>query len=374
MGKLTKIKYWCWVLSVIFWGWHCAGDQHNALDQAARTPLSPEPPTAATFSYLLYDNDFNAVPMDASPKRYVTTPLDSVQVGLVYALDKEQAFSPGLHAQLPNITVPTWYHISLKVLQYSDDVEPALQRGFVVVSIERGDSIVEYQPYSIDKWLSRYQRHVVDKWEQLEFWHRLPAVMAGDQIKIYLWNPEGGLLYLDDLKVEVWQVLPPYEQTHQKSHRLAELNYEGDGWGPQKTQEQAYRGIGSALLYKGVGGVPYGSGYEQPLSAANIAAGDLIQIQFAALKQHGLRQADRTALMVCALNRNGESMDWKGWVIDPRLWRAGQQTVNEWHQLTWWIEVPDDWRPNDVLQIYPWNDTEQRVFLDDLTIYVWKPQ
>lgn len=374
MGKLVRMRQLGWVWCLAFLSWHCGSDQPSALNQAARQPLSPEVPAGVTFGYLLYDNDFNAVPMDVPSKRYVTSSLDSLQVGLVYALDQGQEFSPGLHAQLSNTTVPTWYHISLKALQYSDDVEPALQRGFLIVSIERGDSMIQYEAYSIDKWLERYQRHVVDKWERLEWWHRLPETLAGDQIKVYVWNPEGGILHLDDLRVEVWQELPPYKETHQKSHLLAEFNYEGEGWGPQQTQERAYRGISAALLYKGEGGVPYGSSYEQPLSAANIAPGDVLQIELAALKQHGLRQADRAAQMVCALKRNNATIDWRGWVIDPRLWRDGRQTVNEWHTLTWWIKVPEDWQPNDVVQIYPWNDTQHRLFVDDLTIHVWKPK
>lgn len=373
MGKFVKMKQLVGAVCLALLMWQCGSDHHMALDQAAREPLSPEVPTGVNFGYLLYDNDFNAVPTDVRPTRYVTTHLDSLGVGLVYALDKEQAFSPGLHAQLPNVKVPTWYHISLKALQYSEDVAPALQRGFLVVSVERGDSIVEYQPYSIDQWLDRYQRHIVDKWERLEWWHPLPDAVAGDQIKVYVWNPEGGVLHLDDLRVEVWQELPDYEQTHQKSHLLAEFNYEGEGWGPQQTQEQAYRGISAALLYNNAGvGVPYGSSYEQSLSVANVAPGDLIQVELAALKQHGLRQADRAAQMVCELKRNGDLVHWEGWFIDPRLWREGQQTVNEWHRLTWWIEVPENWRPTDVLQIYPWNDTQQRMFVDDLTIHVWK--
>ncbi len=372
MGRSTGIKWVCGMFCWAFLGWQCGGDHPSALDQAARVPLSPKPPAAAVFSYLLYDNDFNAVPIDANPQNYVTTALDSAQVGLVYALDKAQEFSPGLHAQLSAVSVPTWYHISLKALQYSDDVEPALRRGFLVVSIARGDSTIEYQPYSIDEWLDRYQRHVIDKWEQLEWWHPLPAVADGDQIKVYVWNPEGGILQLDDFRVEVWQQPPAYAQDYAQSHVLAEFNYEGEGWGPQKTQERAYRGMGAALLYTGQNGVPYGSSYDQPLSAANIAPGDLLRVQLVALKQYGLRQADQAARMVCALNRNGKAVFWKGWAIDPRLWRDGRQTFNEWHPLTWWIEVPADWRPNDILQIYPWNNTPQRIFLDDLTIQVWK--
>ena len=362
------------LLGLALLNWRCGGDASTALDRAARTALAPTPPKGMVFDYLLYDNDFNAVPTDAQPEYYVASVLDSPKVGLVYRLSREQAFAPGLYAQLDLTPEQVYYRIELEVLQYAKDVMPALQRGFVVVSLTRKDSTIVYQPYSIDEWMATYQRHLVDKWETLTLWHPLEAAQAGDQLKIYVWNPEGGLLYLNNLKIEVWRPKPRYDQTHQKSHVLTELSYEGANWGPEQTQEQAYRGIGAALLYNGNGGTAFGRGYQGTLEAANIGAQDVLQIEVVGLKQHGVRQAERAARLVCAMERNGQALDWKGWAIDWRLYRDGAQTYNEWHPLTWWVPLPEGVKPSDVLQVYPWNNTEQRIFLDDLRVTVWKPK
>lgn len=372
MKNWATLGYCVLLMLVLGVGWRCAGDGSSGLDQAARQPGQPETPEAAVFDYLLYDNDFNAVPIDADPKRYVTTELDSAQVGLVYELTAEREFSPGVHARIATTNDQGWYRIEFKALQRAKDVKPALQRGFVIISIQRGDSTIQYQSYSIDEWLKQYRRHLIDKWETLTMWHPVPAVQPNDELKIYLWNPEGGTLHVDDLRVEVWRQAPAYAQTHTKSHVLTELTYEGEGWGPQHTKERAYRGLGAALLFNGDGGTAYGSGYEATLEAAKVAAGDALQIEVVALKQHGVRQADQAARLVCSVERNGQVVFWKGWAIDPRLWKDGRQTLNEWHSLTWWVELPADIRSGDQLRIYPWNDTKQRIFLDDLKATVWK--
>lgn len=374
---MDKVRtYWfegyllCWTM-VFCLG--CQSGEHGGLERAARMPLTPEVPAGAAFDYLLYDNDFNAVPVDADPERYVLSVLDSPAVGMVYHLTKTQEFSPGVEARIGGVWGKAWYRISLRALQNAEDIAPALQRGFVVVSLERGDSIIEYQPYSIDEWLQQYQRHVVDKWEELTIWHPVPDAQVGDLLKVYVWNPEGGDLYIDDFRVERWRPAPTYEQTYQKNKVLLSQSYEGEGWGPQHNQEQAYRGIGAAMLTSRAGGVAYGSGYQATLAEAGIHAGMMLKVQFAALKQHGVRQADQAARMVLVLERNSTSIHWQGWAIDPRIWKEGEQTVNEWTVLTWWVPIPADARSTDVLKIYPWNNTEHRIFIDDLEMEVWAP-
>ncbi|MBK7871899.1 MAG: hypothetical protein IPJ74_15080 [Saprospiraceae bacterium] len=43
-------------------------------------------------------------------------------------------------------------------------------------------------------------------WEQVYFWSKIPADMQSNQVlKVYVWNGSSNQIFLDDLRVELWE-------------------------------------------------------------------------------------------------------------------------------------------------------------------------
>lgn len=333
----------------------------------------PLPAPNLKFDYLLYDNKYNAVPVDEDPTYYTNKVLDSALVGLAYQLTNEQAFAPGLFAVVAPDKNPTWYHLSLKVLKESKDmVAPLSARGTVVFSWEREGTMAHYFTYPIKDLLKEQNRHMVDKWETIEVWHQVPsAIQEGDLLKIYVWNPKGGTIYVDDMMVTAWsQQTPPVDLSNKKMRLLVEQGYEHEVPSSDITNQYAHRGTYSNVIGSLENYNPYGKTYETSLQDAQLEGGDVLHISFAALKQDQLHRSDHAALMVCSVERDGKSIYWQGKGINSRLWEHGKQLIKEWKKLEWWQVLPADVRPTDVLKIYAWNTRGVLVFIDDLSVEV----
>lgn len=337
----------------------------------------PLPAPNLKFDYLLYDNNYNAVPMDEDPIYYTNEVLDSALVGMAYQLTNERAFAPGLFAVVNPDKSPTWYHLSLKVLKQSTDmVAPLSARGVVVFSWERGGNMAHYFTYPVKDLLKEQNKQMVDKWERIETWQKVPSdVQEGDLLKIYVWNPEGGTIYVDDMTVTAWsQQVPPVDLSNKKMRLLVEQGYEHEAPSGEITNQYAHRGTYSNVVGNLENYNAYGRTYETSLQDAQLEGGDVLHISFAALKQDQLHRSDHAALMVCSVEREGKSIYWQGKGINSRLWENGEQLIKKWKELDWWQVLPEDVRPTDVLKIYAWNTRGVLVFIDDLSVEVVENQ
>lgn len=369
---LLLSSFFCWV-------WMACTTPSEELGKGnTRTAKTlPKPDPALEFDYLLYDNDYNGVPIDEDPTHYTNKVLDSIQVGLVYQLTNERAFAPGLYATVSPAKSPTWYHLTLRVLKLSKDVrKPLSAKGMIVFSWDRKDSTIHYSTYAINDLLKQQNRQMIDKWETVETWHQVPSdIQEGDLLKIYVWNPEGGTIYIDDLAVTAWSkpAAVPLAISNENTRLLVDYNYEHENPSLTITNKYAHRGVYSNVVGNLTNYSPYGKTYETTLGDQQLEAGDALRIRFAALKQDKLLRSDHVAFIVCSVERNGTNIYWKSMGINTRLWKHGQQLMQEWKVLEWWQVLPKDSRPTDVLKVYVWNNYGTLIYIDDLSIEVVKP-
>lgn len=353
--------------------WSCDAD-YSAINKNVTFPKAVAQPEGLRFDYLMYENDYNGVPKDGNPAEYGNEYKRSESLGLYFILTNKRAFSPGMDAVIKKEKKGTWYHISFACMKASKlIVKPSDEKGVLVVSFERGDSTLDYRTYPIQELLEQQNKQLVDKWETLAVWYEVPKnLQKEDRVKIYVWNPSGGDLYIDDLAVETWTTEPLAPKGVAWSHTLTEQNYETSDLAGQTTKETAARGLFSCVLSSQEGKVQYGKGYTGTLGESKIQAGDYVKVSFAGLKKHYVRQIAKSANMVISLERNGEQLFWEGLEIDPRLRKGEGQAYGKWVNLEMWQKIPAGAQGSDLLKIYPWNNNWDPIYVDDLQIEVWR--
>ena len=365
--------------SVIFLGiislallWSCNSD-YAAINKNVTFPKAVVQPDGVRFDYLMYENDYNGVPTDGDPKEYGDKERQSESSGLYFKLSNKRAFGPGVDALVKSEKIGEWYSISFVCMKPSKGMNQLVDKGLLVVSFQRGDSTLDYKAFPISEVLEEQNKQCVDKWETISVWYKVPdGLQNGDQLKIYPWNPAGGDLYLDDFRVETWTTEPLAPKGVAFSHVLTEQNYETSDLAGQTTKETAARGLFSCVLSSQEGKAQYGKGYIGTLTEAKIQAGDYVKISFAGLKKHHVRQVAKAANMVISLERNGTSLFWEGFEIDPRLKEGDGQAYAKWVNLEMWQKIPADTQGSDLLKIYPWNNNLDPIYIDDLQIEVWR--
>lgn len=356
------------------WSWMACsptGEQNKPNGRAAMAPQKPDPTLA--FDYLLYNNDYNAVPVDEDPVYYTNEVLDSALIGMAYKLTNQREYAPGLFAKVGPAAKATWYHLTMRALKLSTDMQdPLSARGRIVFSWERAGQITHYKTYPIKELLEQQNRQIIDKWETVEVWQAVPnGLQDGDVLKVYVWNPEGGTLYVDDFAVTAWtKPTLPVANANKKMRLIVEQSYEHEEPSLSITNKHAQRGSYSNAIGNLADYNAYGKTYTTSLQDQQLTGGDALRIRFAALKQDKFLRSDHVALMVCSVERAGESIYWESWSITSRLWKEGKQLTNEWKQLEWWQVLPEEAQPTDVLKIYVWNNYGTLIYIDDVSVEV----
>jgi hypothetical protein len=370
---MKKILAYIFVMTANFIVSSCGGDT-SAVDQNVTFPQEVIAPEGVTFSYLMFENDYNAVPKDGNPANYTADVRQSETSGMSFALTNKKKFLPGVSAIIKAPKVGEWYKVSFACFKPSDVIkDPKKVKGFAIVSYHRGDSTLHYKTYPIDELLSRQNKQFVDKWQTLSVWHEVPSnIQAGDRLKIYHWNPQGGNIYFDDFIVEVWTTVPTVPRDVALSHIVFEQNYETTDLKKQTTKETAARGLYSCILSGAPGKTEFGAGYKGTLAEANLEVGDYVKVSFAALKKHKVRRCTNTSNMVISLARDKQQLFWEGLPIDSRIRKGDKQAYGNWVNIEMWKQIPEEAKLTDFLKIYPWNKQVRPIYIDDLKVEVWK--
>lgn len=354
--------------------WSCGSD-YSAINKNVTFPKAIAQPDGIRFDYLMYENDYNGVPTNGDPTEYGNEYKRSEASGLYFKLSNKRAFGPGVNAIVQGEKKGLWYHISFACMKLSKGMVKPADKGILVLSFERGDSMLSYTTFPISELLEKENKQCVDKWETLSIWSKVPeGLQKGDELKIYPWNPTGGDLYLEDFIVETWTTEALAPEGFVRSHIVTEQNYETSDLAAQTTKETAARGLFSCVLSNQKGKAQYGKGYTGTLAEAKVEPNDYVKVSFAGLKKHHVRQATESANMVISLERNGEQLFWEGLAIDPRLSKGNGQVYGKWVNLEMWQQIPADAKGSDFLKIYPWNNNWNPIYIDDLQIEVWRKE
>ena len=353
--------------------WACDSEEYYS-DTEVTFPKEVPAPEGVRFKYLMFENDFNAIPKDGNPNDYSTKFLHSESARRSFVLSNKRKFAPGVNGIITKPKENEWYKISFYCYKPSATVNsPEDLKGTTVISFERGDSVLHYNSFPITELLKKQNLHIVDKWQKLHFWYEVPSnIQTGDRLKIYQWNPYGGAVYFDDFIVEVWTTKPQEPKGYTLNHILTEQNYETSDLVHQTTKETAVRGMFSCVLSNAPGKAQYGKGYKGTLAEAEILPGDYVRVTFAALKKHKVRLYSKSSKMVVSLQRNQQQLFWDGLPIEARIRKDGKQAYGNWVNLEFWKQIPLDSKPGDFLQIYPWNSLSTPIYIDDLKVEVWR--
>lgn len=82
------------------------------------------------------------------------------------------------------------------------------------------------------------------------------------------------------------------------------------------------------------------------------------------------------ANIIVSFERDGKSYKWRSIRIDNKTGNDGYSLWggrgNAWEKVSFFVKTPKNFKPNDVLKVYAWNVTQNPIYLDDLTVEMWK--
>lgn len=347
------------------------GAGSSSIDNNGAFPKEPDTPQGVQFSYLMYEDDFNAVPQDGNHVEYGTKFRPSDGSGMSFELTNARQYAPGLIAQIGTVKKGEWYKISFNCFKETAP-DPADVKGMVVISITRSDTFFHYKAYSFNELLKEQNKNLIGKWTNLTIWHQAPEnLQANDRLQIYHWNPDGGSVFLDDFVVEAWTTETNTPTGISLSHGLLEQNYETPDLASMTTKETAARGMASCVLSNT--GAQFGAGFQGALEESQIKPGDYIKVSFSALKKHKTINYSNASLLVFEIKRDQKDVVlWQGTPIEPSLHKDGKQVLNEWSNVVVWKQIPADAQPSDILSVYPWNPQTNPIYVDDVRVEVWR--
>jgi hypothetical protein len=371
MDKLLSGFLWS---VIIFFALSSCNSDSSIHDKIVTSPVIAGNPENVRFDYILFQNDFDVIPADADPDEYPDDKNYSGNSKMSFRLSNKRKYSPGLNGIIKKNKKNEWYRISFYCFKPSESVSSSENvKGEAVLSFQRGDSIINYQNFSIVDYLKKYNLHIVDNWEKLTFWYKVPDnIHSDDRLKIYIYNPYGGDILIDDFTLEVWTENPLKPVGVELSENVFFQDYESPDLSSQTTKEIAFSGSFSSVISAGSEHSQYGAGFESTLADADIIPGDYLRITFAALKKHKVKYYYKSAKLVISLERNQQQLLWEGFPVDPRIVNDGVQASGQWCDLEIWKQVPEDVQPTDLLKVYTWNTQTVPVYFDDLKIEVWR--
>ena len=321
-------------------------------------PLEVDTPKAVYFDALIYENDFDKVPLDGKVEEYSKEHNDAVS-GYVFRLDNDRQYSPGLKAVLKEAIPGTWFKIGFDAYKASVDIKGYENtKGVLVVSWHRQDSLIHYHQTAIVDWLKQYNRHMVDHWEHIVQWLPVPGnVQAGDQLKVYIYNAYGGAIYMDNLRVERWYTVSDTGLCYpEKLLSNKGFNQDGNSYATVVNQNNQQ----------------YLNCYETMLGDA-IDAGDKIRLKMTAKKSEKIRFYAQSVQLVVSIERGNKTVLWKGIPVEAKMLKNGNQVLNVWQEVSAILQLPPEAQPGDVLKIYAWNQQARPFFVKGFELYICNP-
>ena len=114
-------------------------------------------------------------------------------------MDSVSIYSPNVEKKYRELTEKD--HVKMKVsLRMYCTVDPKDNPGSLVVTVEHKGKAYGYAATDAEK-----QQLELNKWSKLSFNYLTPAIRSGsDKLKVYYWHRGKKPVFIDDLKVEVW--------------------------------------------------------------------------------------------------------------------------------------------------------------------------
>lgn len=163
---------------------------------------------------LLVDRSFETSETFTNPDEYsarILANLDFEEEGMgeegpfcsgsrAYLLDSTRIYSPSIEASYKEITEKdhAWIRITACVYPFKDDGEDPFS---LVVHFTHNGYSYKYRAYDSEK-----MELNMGEWNRITYDYLTPEVRRKSNVlKVYFWNRGAGRVYIDDLKVEVWE-------------------------------------------------------------------------------------------------------------------------------------------------------------------------
>jgi hypothetical protein len=374
--KITSFSYISQPLFFIYIivGMVACQSPNNTSLEGSRYPIALDTPPGLLFDCLIYENNFDQLPQDGLPEAYVVSTKDA-QKGFVFRLDNLRQYSPGLQAFVKEPTTNQWFRLSVDACKAAEDIMGFENtKGIMVVSWHRKDSTIDYQQYPLVAWLKKHHRHLVNHWQNVCMWSPVPDfVQAGDVLKVYLYNPYGGPILMDNLKVERWTTVPSKERGLSDASLLLQQNYHKSAADRKTASDSVYQDIEAAVVVNRPEAYSFLNIYGQQLSKSALEDGGEINVKITVSKPHRIRFYGQSSQLVVSVERANKAIYWKGVPIEAKMLKGGQQVVDQWMEIAHDYRLPNNLLGSDILKVYLWNQQGLPLYIRRAEIKAYQP-
>ena len=117
-----------------------------------------------------------------------------------FRMDSVSIYSPSIEKKYDKISDGDHAKLKISVLVYTT-VDTKNNPGSLVAEFEHKEKSYGYSAIDVEK-----QNTELNKWSKISFNYLTPAIRSGrDKLKVYYWHRGKLPVYIDDLKVEVWE-------------------------------------------------------------------------------------------------------------------------------------------------------------------------
>jgi len=179
------------------------------------------------------------------------------------------------------------------------------------------------------------------------------------------------LNYTDLVVFDSHEIQP--QKTLKLKAEIGTINFENPNENTAKniSNKHAHSGNNSFLTKQGL----FTPSVNKKVKDLDIKAGNWIKASTWAYREHKALEIYRNNSLVCSIERNGKSIVYKAIRIDNKIndgtsfWGG---KVNEWGEVSFYIKVPDDLQPDDLVKVFVWNNIAQSLFIDDVSAHIYK--
>ena len=95
----------------------------STVDENVTFPKEVVQPEGVRFDFLMFENDYNAVPKDGNPVEYSKKHKYAEEAGMSFNLSNQRQFGPGVNAVLKSDPSGQWYHVAFKCMKPKEAVK-----------------------------------------------------------------------------------------------------------------------------------------------------------------------------------------------------------------------------------------------------------
>jgi len=158
-----------------------------------------------TFDKQLYFNNFE----DSTSVQY--TSLDVKNGQYAYVFNKDKDASPHFKKTIGELDLQAgdWIRVSLYCMRKYQG-NNIYQMSTLITAFDRNHESIKWRYAKLDNKMGNTQNSLwggkPNIWEEVVFWTKIPkGLQASDTFKTYVWNPTPNMMYIDDMKVEIWK-------------------------------------------------------------------------------------------------------------------------------------------------------------------------